>query len=212
MNYPFKRSVQLFLFKRRWRKENTHNQTIPANLFPREKVIVGKHSYGVILAYCYSKTSIGFLNIGNFVSIAPGVTFVLDGNHFINGISTFPFKSKFTGKNDLDASSKGAIILEDEVWIGTNALIMSGVKIGKGSVVAAGSVVVKDVEPYSIVGGNPAKYIKYRVPEEIIPFLLQKNLSKLDESKIISNIDLFYETPTKEIIQKIFGKEKNDKS
>jgi acetyltransferase-like isoleucine patch superfamily enzyme len=72
---------------------------------------------------------------------------------------------------DLNYNWKGLdskVIIEDDVWVGYGTIIMSGVKIGKGSIIAAGSVVTKDIEPYSIVGGNPAKFIKFRfTPEEI---------------------------------------------
>lgn len=81
---------------------------------------------------------------------------------------------------------------------------MSGVKIGKGAIVAAGSVVVKDVKSYSIVGGNPAMHIKYRIPEEIIPELLDLKLIDLDESEIIEHIELLYQKPTSKIADQIF--------
>ena len=74
-----------------------------------------------------------------------------------------------------EAGSKGDIVIKDDVWIGQNAIICSGVTVGQGAVVAAGAVVTKDVEPYAIVGGNPAKFIKYRLDES-----LRKKLEKID--------------------------------
>ena len=74
---------------------------------------------------------------------------------------------------------KGDIIVGDDVWIGLKATICSGVKIGQGAIVAAGSVVVKDVAPYSIVGGNPAKFIKWRFEDEAV----RERLMRLDWSK-----------------------------
>jgi serine acetyltransferase len=82
--------------------------------------------------------------------------------------------------------------LGDDVWLGENVMVLSGVKIGKGAVVAAASVVVKDVPPYAIVGGNPAKVIKYRFSPEIIEKLMVTDLTKLSANSIKENIDLLY--------------------
>ena len=132
------------------------------------------------------------LTIGNFVSIAPGATFLLGMNHQINTITTYPLYSRFIEYDKKDSTSNGEIIVEDEVWIGTNALILSGLTIGKGAIIAAGSIVTKDVPPYSIYGGNPAKLIKYRFSEDIIQELLSFNLMDISIEKIKKNIDLFY--------------------
>ena len=114
--------------------------------------------------YTYGKIDINFftnkekLIIGNFCSIADGVKFVTGGNHFADRLLTFPVGSIYNIGKD-DGYTKGPIIVEDDVWIATNALILSGVTIGRGAIVAAGAVVVKDVPPYAIVGGNPAKIL-----------------------------------------------------
>lgn len=102
------------------------------------------------------------------------------------------------------AVSKGNIVVQDDVWIGENAIICSGVTLGKGSIVAAGAVVTKDVEPYAIVGGNPAHFIKYRFDEPVRRRLLTIDISEVFEKvkrtgdyallhKVITegNIDLF---------------------
>lgn len=82
--------------------------------------------------------------------------------------------------------------MEDDVWIATNALILSGVTIGRGAIVAAGAVVVKDVPPYAIVGGNPAKILKYRFSLEIRESLMKMDFSLLTKEYIEQNIDFFY--------------------
>jgi acetyltransferase-like isoleucine patch superfamily enzyme len=87
--------------------------------------------------------------------------------------------------------SKGIIEIGNDVWIGTSAIILSGVKIGHGAVVAAGSIVTKSVPPYAIVGGNPAKIIKYRLSEEKIEELLEMKWWDWSEEKIKKNIDFF---------------------
>nr|WP_270641866.1 acyltransferase [Paeniclostridium sordellii] len=95
----------------------------------------------------------GILKIGNDVIMAPDV-FIVDSNH--------KFDSRSISIKDQGSYNAKNIIIEDDVWIGARAIILPGVKIGKGSIVGAGSVVTKNIEPYSIVGGNPAKTIKNR--------------------------------------------------
>jgi acetyltransferase-like isoleucine patch superfamily enzyme len=101
------------------------------------------------------------VKIGNYCSIAENVKFFVDGNHRMDYASTYPF-------NGGNGYGKGSPAVGNDVWIGREVLVMSGVRIGDGSVVAAGSVVTKDVPNYAIVGGNPAKVIRYRFSEEII--------------------------------------------
>lgn len=141
-------------FGRKWRKKNMHNETTAESLFDERKVTVGKYSYGPLNVVDYGNTS--NLIIGNYVSIAHGVTFLLNSDHYVDHISTFPFRVKVL-KEDSEVVSKGNIRIDDDVWIGQNATILSGIHIGQGAVVAAGSVVTHDVPPYSIVGGYRLK-------------------------------------------------------
>lgn len=177
-------------FKRCWRNENSHNGTIAMDFFDRNLVIVGKNSYGELNVVSFAEKN--KLKIGNFVSIAQQVLFLLDVEHYTDNISTYPFKNKILKTAENEAFGKGDIIVEDDVWIGYGAKIMSGVKIGQGAVVAAGAVVVKDVPPYAIVGGVPAKVIKYRFEPEMIEELSKIDYSKLDESLIRDHIDELY--------------------
>lgn len=93
------------------------------------------------------------LQIGNFVSIAQEVIFLLDAEHYVKHLSTFPFKVKYLNNAKEEAFGKGDIIIDDDVWLGYRSTIMSGVHIGQGAVIAAGAIVTKDVPPFSIVGG-----------------------------------------------------------
>nr|WP_275298384.1 hypothetical protein [Clostridium sp. YIM B02555] len=100
-----------------------------------------------------------------------------------------------------EALTKGPLIIDDEVWIGDKALILSGVHIGKGAIVAAGSVVVHDVPPYAIVGGNPAKVIKYRFSSTIINKIMSINLSEMNIS--IEDIEYLYKNITEENVDEL---------
>lgn len=165
-----------------WRDLNKHNETTIFNHVKIEHLSVGNYTYGNINMY-HSGNGNEKLEIGNFCSIAPNVTFLLASEHNYKSLSTFPFKVKFLGAEN-EAGSKGSIIVKDDVWIGFGAIILSGVTIGQGAVIAAGSVITKDVPPYAIVGGNPAKIIKYRFDEEIIEKLLDLDFSNLTKNKI----------------------------
>lgn len=180
-------------FKRNWLKLNAHNETKVGNrLFPLEIVKVGKGTYGTINIQSMYVTEQNQVIIGNYVSIAPDVNFLLDLNHQIDTATTFPFHSKLIKRSSVDAISKGPIVVDDEVWIGMDAYIFSGVTIGKGAVIAAGALVTKDVPPYAIVGGNPAKLIRYRFPEDIINVLLPIRFSNFSEDWIRKNMDTIY--------------------
>lgn len=114
------------------------------------------------------------LVIGKFVQIARGSYFITSSaNHPMTGFSTYPFrifKSETFGYKDLPVKDT---IVGHDVWIGHDAAIMPGVQIGAGAIVAAASVVVRDVPPYSVVGGNPAAIIRMRYPTEIISELIE---------------------------------------
>lgn len=127
------------------------------------------------------------------MSIAPDVHFILSGNHQTETLFTYPIQSLLTnGHCPKDSVSKGAVIIEDEVWIGYGALILSGVTIGKGSIIAAGSVVTRDVPPYAIVGGNPAKIIRYRLPREVIELVKDTYLKDISHDILKKNLKQLY--------------------
>jgi virginiamycin A acetyltransferase len=117
------------------------------------------------------------LIIGKFCAIARGVKFIMNGaNHKMSGISTYPFQIFGKGWEKVNPAMqeypyKGDTQIGHDVWIGYDCLIMPGVRIGNGAIISARSVVVSDVEPYTIVGGNPAKVIKSRFSQEQIQVL-----------------------------------------
>lgn len=136
---------------------------------------IGDHTYGNISVL---EPRMAKIKIGKFCSIAGGVTIIL-GNHKTDTVTTYPFstlKKHWPGARRFsieDHFSNGDVNIGNDVWIGRGVTIMSGVKIGDGAVIAANSLVNKDVEPYSIVGGTPAKKIRLRHPENIVKELLQ---------------------------------------
>lgn len=187
--------------KKCWKKANKNNNVVLKDINNYKNVIVGKYSYGLVDALFHSKTD-EKLYIGDFCSIAPNVLFIVASDHNYNNLSTYPFKVMIAGEK-AEALSKGDIIVKDDVWIGANSTILSGVTINQGAVVAAGSVVTKDVPPYAIVGGNPAKIIKYRFSEKIIEKLLNVDFSKLSNDIINRNINSLYSEITEENIDEI---------
>ncbi|WP_182057750.1 Vat family streptogramin A O-acetyltransferase [Pantoea sp. ME81] len=134
------------------------------------------------------------LIIGKFCAIAKGVQFIMNGaNHKLSGFSTFPFYIFGNGWENAmpqagDLPYKGDTVIGNDVWIGFDALIMPGVKIGNGAIISSRSVVTSDVPAYTIAGGNPAKIIKKRFPEETIATLEKLAWWNWPVEKITKNI------------------------
>lgn len=133
------------------------------------------------------------LIIGKFCMIASGVTFIMNGaNHLTDAVTTYPFAIFSNGwEGAMEGKSyptKGNIIIGNDVWIGYNATIMAGVKVGDGAIIGTNATVTKDVEPYSIVGGNPAKEIRKRFTTEQIETLLNLKWWDWNIEKITSNL------------------------
>ena len=118
------------------------------------------------------------LIIGKFCQIASGVEFMMnDANHQMNAVTTFPFYTLEGWEMDIPDPSempfKGDTVIGNDVWIGQNAVILPGVHIGDGAIIGANSIVGSDVDPYTIVAGNPAKPLRKRFDDELIELLLQ---------------------------------------
>ena len=159
--------------------------------FPKPKILIpyGRHSYGsqpVLLGTMpWLLKKVQGSRVGNFCSISPGLRFSFLGKHNYHWVTTYPFyalyeKWKFEipplwreGTIDVAEIESKPIIIENDVWIASNVTIKEGVRIGNGAVVAMGSLVTKDVPPYALVGGNPAKVIKFRFGEKQIEELLK---------------------------------------
>lgn len=197
-----KNSLRFFQQKSRWRRKNKNNRTIANTLFDINKVFVGNETYGHLNVHTYGNDQ-ERLEIGNYCSIAGGVHFILSGGHDINKIMTFPFSAYY--KNMIDSSTKGKIVIEDDVWIGYGSIILSGVRVGKGAVIGAGSLINKDVPPYAVVGGVPAKIIKYRFSEFVIKKLLEIDFSKINLDTLINIVNYYVVSDSNidEILEKL---------
>lgn len=185
-----KRLVRLAKLNAIWAMKNSENDTRLDELCNIDQIEVGRETYGIIRAFSFQHKNdpCVYLKIGNYCSIARDVTFLMAGEHHTEKLSTYPFLTKI-GEGKDESYSKGPILIGDDVWIGHGALILSGVEIGQGAVVAAGSVVTKDVPPYAVVGGVPAKIIKYRFEADMIEKMLELDLGKMDKEYILKHIN-----------------------
>lgn len=184
-----KEKIKLIRARKEWRKLNCHNHTTIAFQLDTKKVVVGKATYGELIVYNNGTDS--KVSIGNYCSIGPEVMFLVGSDHNTNHISTYPFKAMMIDGRP-EAISKGDIVVGDDVWIGARSIVLSGVTIGQGAVIAAGAVVSTDVPPYAIVGGVPAKVIKYRFEPNMIDMLMRIDFSVLEKENIEHNLDELY--------------------
>ena len=135
------------------------------------------------------------LIIGKFCAIARGIEFVMNGaNHRMSSVSTYPFNimgggwEKFAPTLD-DLPLKGDTVVGNDVWIGQNVTVMPGVRIGDGAIIAANSVVAKDIPPYCVAGGNPCGVIRKRFDDALISYLLELKWWDWDADKIFRNME-----------------------
>lgn len=170
------------------------------NLLNNPQIIVGDYTYyddpvdinnfekNVLYLFEFSNDR---LIIGKFCQLATGVRFIMNGaNHPMNGVSTYPFKvfGKSWQDAPLEVVSKGDTVIGNDVWIGNGVTIMQGVHIGDGAIIGTNALVSKDVEPYSVVAGNPARVIRKRFDEETIDFLLELKWWDWHPDKIAENV------------------------
>lgn len=175
------------------------------NVINNPNIIVGDYSYyddpmdsegferNVLYHYPYMNDK---LIIGKFCAIARDVKFMMNGaNHKKSAFTSYPFSLFGNGWERVtptleDLPFKGDTIIGNDVWIGYDALIMPGVKIGDGAIIASKSVVVKDVPAYTIVGGNPAKEIKKRFSDDIIALLESAQWWNWSAQKITDSLEI----------------------
>ena len=190
------------------------------NVITAPNIIVGDYTYydDALAPTEFEKNNVLFnypefgdkLIIGKFCSIASGTKFIMgSANHRLGSVTTYPF-NVFGGswqENTPDHMSqlpfKGDIVIGNDVWISRESIIMPGVKIGDGAIIAAYSVVTKDVEPYSVVGGNPARFIKKRFNDELIELLLEFKWWDLSPEKLVTVLPLLCDFDLEKVTKKI---------
>jgi virginiamycin A acetyltransferase len=163
---------------------------------------IGEYSYGEPNVLTWGEKAT--LQIGKFCSIADGVTIVLGGEHKTDWVTTYPFWVAFEDFYSFPTplGTNGDITIGNDVWIGINATILSGVTIGDGAVIGANSLVVSDVEPYTIVAGNPARMVRKRFDQQTIDELMKIKWWDWDFQRIKENMPLLISSHMSEFIEK----------
>lgn len=181
------RMLGRWLVPRRW--SNPHNETRfhLARLVARRGYAIGEWSYG--------RPKVRFpesgarLSIGRYCSIADRVEILLGGNHRTDWVTTYPFAAMPGLWPGVDApadyhTTRGDVTIGHDVWLGSGAMILSGVRVGHGAVVAARAVVTRDVPDYGIVAGNPARLLRLRFPAEMVAELIDAAWWDLDPAQV----------------------------
>jgi acetyltransferase-like isoleucine patch superfamily enzyme len=153
---------------------------------------VGRHTYGNPSVDIYHGSESKVI-IGKFCSISPGVRIVVGGIHPADWVSTYPFRANWNlpgAFQDGMPTTRGDVRIGSDVWIGTEAMILSGVEVGHGAIIAARSVVTRDVRPYSIVAGVPAREVALRHTEEQIAELLRIAWWDWDDAEVLAAVPL----------------------
>lgn len=175
------------------------------NVVTRPNIIIGEYTYyddinGAEKFEKHVTHHYEFLGdkliVGRFCAIATGIEFVMNGaNHRMNSITTYPFNIMGSGwekstPTSKDLPFKGDTVVGNDVWIGQNVTVMPGVQIGDGAIIAANSVVTKNIPAYCIAGGNPCKIIKKRFNDDLIEYLLYIQWWNWSPEKIFENLDI----------------------
>lgn len=184
------------------------NNTVRTGYVGKSPVTIGRFTYGVENLTVREWGEGAALVVGAFCSLADKVTIFLGGNHRTDWCTTYPFGTVF--QNELGGqhlvghpATKGDVIVGNDVWIGTSATIMSGVEIGDGAIVAANACVTKDVPPYTIVGGNPARVLKERFDPTIVKLLVRLRWWDLPVETIRQLEESLCAAPDKQVLTKL---------
>lgn len=157
-------------------------------------VTVGRHTYGLAARNLVRPSAAAPITVGAFCSIGPDVLLFGQADHATHLPSTFPLRGQWLrrGQGVQDATSRGPLVVGHDVWIGARAMVLSGVSVGDGAVIGAGAVVARDVAPYAVMVGNPARRVRFRFPPEIVAALLEIRWWDWPDSRIAAMEDAFY--------------------
>lgn len=158
------------------------------------RVTIGRHSYGFTAQTFQLWGGEERIEVGSFCSFGPEVLVFGGGEHGEGRVSTFPLRTLLfeRGLEDLDATSKGPTRIGNDCWLGRRAMVLSGVTVGDGAIIGAGAVVARDVPPYAVVAGNPARLLRHRFEPEIIERLGRVRWWDLDDERLAGLGPLFY--------------------
>ena len=170
---------------------------------------IGDYTYGVPDVHAQQQGAV--LRVGKFCSFAGGVKIILGDNHRMDWVTTYPFPAfpdDWQGVEDIKDYwwTKGDVVIGNDVWVGEEAMILSGVTIGDGAVIGARAVVAKDVAPYSVVVGNPARTVKMRHDEDTIKLLLELKWWNWPHENIKKHLRFLLCRPNVAALKKIKGK------
>lgn len=182
-----------------WRAELQSNLLLRPDA---QQLQMGEHSYDApqLLSFRPHDQQV---RIGKYCSISKSAQILTGGYHHADWVSTYPFRIRegLPGAfEDGQPYSRGPVVIGNDVWVGYGALIMSGVTIGNGAVVAARALVVRDVPPYAIVGGNPATVLTQRFPEDQVEALLRLKWWDWPHEKVLENVDLLCSPSVAELL------------
>lgn len=180
-------SMKLALHRARWRARNSHNFTTAETLFPLDQVRVGQFTYGPLSLRFFGSPGEA-VEIGSFCSIANDVSILAGGEHPLDHPTTYPLRRNLLGDADVGSASRGRVEIGDDVWIGHGATILSGVRVGQGAVIGAGSVVRNSIPPYAIYARGGV--VKFRFVEEVRASLLGITWGRISRDEVARNIDL----------------------
>jgi acetyltransferase-like isoleucine patch superfamily enzyme len=174
-------------------------------------VVVGHGTYGSPLLLDYTLRNKPSLIIGNYCSIAGNVTVLVEANHRTENAAMYPILERLVSPGGSVSMNppEGPVKIGHDVWIGYGSTIVGSCKIGNGAVVAAGSVVVKDVRSFAIVGGVPAREIRRRFPDDICEALDEIGWWDLPESEVAALADVLLCEPEVELLDREVKKRKS---
>lgn len=169
-------------------------------------VEIGRHSYGASARSFVRPTADAPITIGNFCSIGPEVLIFGQADHPTDLPSTYPFRTLLFAPEagNRDAVTRGGVAIGSDVWIGARAMILSGVSIGHGAVIGAGAVVTRDVPPYAIAVGNPARVVRHRFAPDIVARLLATRWWEWPDDRI-RDLDAVFYGPVEAFLERCGG-------